>query len=160
MIPRHPPPHIGIPKIKHLVTPKLMKKFLLLRPQPPQSPETRIATQKHQCCYSTYSLLLPIFLCIRQPGSFYIFKVLGPKFVHNCLLRLQEGREQYELAATSEQGGKKKGKGKKKEKDMDELKKEVDMVSGRSEPRMLARCCTANLRKTSGLVVGSSKVVR
>lgn len=48
-----------------------------------------------------------------------------------CLLRLQEGREQYELAATSEQGGKKKGKGKKKEKDMDELKKEVDMVSGR-----------------------------
>ncbi|XP_047211739.1 sodium/potassium-transporting ATPase subunit alpha-1 isoform X2 [Girardinichthys multiradiatus] len=39
----------------------------------------------------------------------------------------QEGREQYELAATSEQGGKKKGKGKKKEKDMDELKKEVDM---------------------------------
>lgn len=42
---------------------------------------------------------------------------------------MQEGREQYELAATSEQGGKKKGKGKKKEKDMDELKKEVDMVS-------------------------------
>lgn len=41
----------------------------------------------------------------------------------------QDGREQYELAATSEQGGKKKGKGKKKEKDMDELKKEVDMVS-------------------------------
>uniref|UniRef100_A0A3B3TXP0 Sodium/potassium-transporting ATPase subunit alpha n=1 Tax=Poecilia latipinna TaxID=48699 RepID=A0A3B3TXP0_9TELE len=38
-----------------------------------------------------------------------------------------EGREQYELAATSEQAGKKKGKGKKKEKDMDELKKEVDM---------------------------------
>lgn len=44
-------------------------------------------------------------------------------------LCFQEGREQYELAATSEQGGKKKGKGKKKEKDMDELKKEVDMVS-------------------------------
>lgn len=42
---------------------------------------------------------------------------------------IQDGREQYELAATSEQGGKKKGKGKKKEKDMDELKKEVDMVS-------------------------------
>lgn len=40
----------------------------------------------------------------------------------------QEGREQYELAATSEQGSKKKAKGKKKEKDMDELKKEVDMV--------------------------------
>ncbi|KAG7258128.1 hypothetical protein CRUP_010743 [Coryphaenoides rupestris] len=38
-----------------------------------------------------------------------------------------EGREQYELAATSEQGSKKKAKGKKKEKDMDELKKEVDM---------------------------------
>lgn len=45
------------------------------------------------------------------------------------LSRSQEGREQYELAATSEQGGKKKGKGKKKEKDMDELKKEVDLVS-------------------------------
>lgn len=44
-------------------------------------------------------------------------------------MHFQEGREQYELAATSEQGGKKKGKGKKKEKDMDELKKEVDMVS-------------------------------
>uniref|UniRef100_A0A673M9S2 Sodium/potassium-transporting ATPase subunit alpha n=1 Tax=Sinocyclocheilus rhinocerous TaxID=307959 RepID=A0A673M9S2_9TELE len=43
----------------------------------------------------------------------------------------QEGREQYELAATSEQGGKKsKLKGKKeKDKDMDELKKEVDLVS-------------------------------
>ena len=43
-------------------------------------------------------------------------------------------REQYELAATSEGGkeskdSKKKAKGKKKEKDMDELKKEVDMVS-------------------------------
>ncbi|CAM4505279.1 unnamed protein product [Leuciscus chuanchicus] len=40
-----------------------------------------------------------------------------------------EGREQYELAATSEQGGKKsKPKGKKeKDKDMDELKKEVDL---------------------------------
>ncbi|XP_056287553.1 sodium/potassium-transporting ATPase subunit alpha-1 isoform X1 [Pseudoliparis swirei] len=40
-----------------------------------------------------------------------------------------EGREQYELAATSEKVGKKKAKakGKKKEKDMDELKKEVDM---------------------------------
>lgn len=45
---------------------------------------------------------------------------------------LQDGREQYELAATSEQGGKKKGKGKKKDKDMDELKKEVDMVSAGS----------------------------
>ena len=43
---------------------------------------------------------------------------------------LQEGREQYELAATSEQGSKKKAKAKKKEKDMDELKKEVDLVSG------------------------------
>ncbi|XP_018613796.1 sodium/potassium-transporting ATPase subunit alpha-1b isoform X1 [Scleropages formosus] len=40
---------------------------------------------------------------------------------------LGDGRDQYELAATSEQGGKKKVKQKKKEKDMDELKKEVDM---------------------------------
>lgn len=51
----------------------------------------------------------------------------------------QEGREQYELAATSEQGGKKKGKGKKKEKDMDELKKEVDMVSSRTWTLFRAR---------------------
>uniref|UniRef100_A0A8C1R7Q8 Sodium/potassium-transporting ATPase subunit alpha n=1 Tax=Cyprinus carpio TaxID=7962 RepID=A0A8C1R7Q8_CYPCA len=43
--------------------------------------------------------------------------------------RFCHGREQYELAATSEQGGKKsKPKGKKeKDKDMDELKKEVDL---------------------------------
>uniref|UniRef100_A0A9J7YDG5 Sodium/potassium-transporting ATPase subunit alpha n=1 Tax=Cyprinus carpio carpio TaxID=630221 RepID=A0A9J7YDG5_CYPCA len=40
----------------------------------------------------------------------------------------QDGRDQYELAATSEQGGKKKNKNKKKEKDMDELKKEVNLV--------------------------------
>ncbi|XP_031438332.1 sodium/potassium-transporting ATPase subunit alpha-1b [Clupea harengus] len=40
-----------------------------------------------------------------------------------------DGRDQYELAATSEQGGesKKKKKKDKKEKDMNELKKEVDM---------------------------------
>ncbi|KAK6485593.1 sodium/potassium-transporting ATPase subunit alpha-1 [Huso huso] len=44
-----------------------------------------------------------------------------------------EGRDQYELAATSEQGGKKKdkkdkkGKKGKKERDLDELKKEVDL---------------------------------
>uniref|UniRef100_A0A8B9LQQ7 Sodium/potassium-transporting ATPase subunit alpha n=2 Tax=Astyanax mexicanus TaxID=7994 RepID=A0A8B9LQQ7_ASTMX len=43
-----------------------------------------------------------------------------------CVL-LQGGRDQYELAATSEQGGKKKNKNKKKDKDMDELKKEVDL---------------------------------
>lgn len=36
------------------------------------------------------------------------------------------GRDQYDLAATSEQIGKKKNKNKK---DMDELKKEVDLVS-------------------------------
>lgn len=36
------------------------------------------------------------------------------------------GRDQYDLAATSEQSGKKKNKNKK---DMDELKKEVDLVS-------------------------------
>ncbi|KPP57179.1 hypothetical protein Z043_125121, partial [Scleropages formosus] len=39
----------------------------------------------------------------------------------------KKGHEKYELAATSEQDGKKKSKGKKKEKDMDELKKEVDL---------------------------------
>ncbi|XP_062390800.1 sodium/potassium-transporting ATPase subunit alpha-1b isoform X1 [Sardina pilchardus] len=39
-----------------------------------------------------------------------------------------DGRDQYELAATSEQGGDKKKKKKKvKDKDMDELKREVDM---------------------------------
>ncbi|XP_066562646.1 sodium/potassium-transporting ATPase subunit alpha-1 [Amia ocellicauda] len=39
---------------------------------------------------------------------------------------LGEGRDKYELAATSEQGGKKAKKAK-KERDMDELKKEVDL---------------------------------
>lgn len=56
---------------------------------------------------------------------------MGLLVISAALSCLQDGREQYELAATSEQGGKKKGKGKKKEKDMDELKKEVDMVSSR-----------------------------
>lgn len=40
-------------------------------------------------------------------------------------LPLQAGRDKYEPTATSEHGGKKKGK---KERDMDELKKEVVMV--------------------------------
>lgn len=57
---------------------------------------------------------------------------MGLLVIFATLSCLQDGREQYELAATSEQGGKKKGKGKKKEKDMDELKKEVDMVSSRA----------------------------
>lgn len=43
-----------------------------------------------------------------------------------CLL-LQAGRDKYEPTATSEHGAKKKKKGK-KERDMDELKKEVSMV--------------------------------
>lgn len=44
-----------------------------------------------------------------------------------CLF-LQAGRDKYEPTATSEHGtNKKKGK-KKKERDMDELKKEVSMV--------------------------------
>lgn len=60
---------------------------------------------------------------------FFRVAVLVSHFFPLFPLRFQEGREQYELAATSEQGGKKKAKGKKKEKDMDELKKEVDMVS-------------------------------
>ncbi|KAK1167895.1 sodium/potassium-transporting ATPase subunit alpha-1-like [Acipenser oxyrinchus oxyrinchus] len=38
-----------------------------------------------------------------------------------------EGRAQYELAATSEQGGKKNDKKRKKDRDLDELKKEVDL---------------------------------
>lgn len=40
----------------------------------------------------------------------------------------QKGSDKYKLAATSEDGEKKKKKGKKQEKDMDELKKEVDLV--------------------------------
>ncbi|KPP56899.1 Na+/K+-ATPase alpha 1a1b subunit-like, partial [Scleropages formosus] len=50
-----------------------------------------------------------------------------------------EGREQYELAATSEQAGKKKSKAKKKEKDMDELKKEVDLDDHKLTPDELRR---------------------
>lgn len=60
---------------------------------------------------------------------FFSFNFSSPSL--SCF---QEGREHYELAATSEQGGKKKAKGKKKEKDMDELKKEVDMVSVWTSP--------------------------
>uniref|UniRef100_A0A8B9LY45 Sodium/potassium-transporting ATPase subunit alpha n=1 Tax=Astyanax mexicanus TaxID=7994 RepID=A0A8B9LY45_ASTMX len=56
-----------------------------------------------------------------------------------CVL-LQGGRDQYELAATSEQGGKKKNKNKKKDKDMDELKKEVDLgLSSSRAQEILAR---------------------
>lgn len=40
----------------------------------------------------------------------------------------QRGKDNYKLAATSENGGKKSKKARKK-KDMDELKKEVDLVS-------------------------------
>lgn len=41
---------------------------------------------------------------------------------------LQRGKDEYKLAATSEDGGKKDKKAKAK-KDMDDLKKEVDLVS-------------------------------
>lgn len=41
---------------------------------------------------------------------------------------LQKGKDEYKLAATSEDGGKKDKKAKAK-KDMDDLKKEVDLVS-------------------------------
>lgn len=40
----------------------------------------------------------------------------------------QKGKDEYELAATSENHGK-KNKKRKQKKDMDELKKEVDLVS-------------------------------
>lgn len=46
-------------------------------------------------------------------------------FLMMLCLPLQAGRDKYEPTATSEHGGKKKGK---KERDMDELKKEVVMV--------------------------------
>lgn len=66
---------------------------------------------------------------MEKPALFWLPHILSDGVFTPFLSCLQEGREQYELAATSEQGGKKKGKGKKKEKDMDELKKEVDLVS-------------------------------
>uniref|UniRef100_A0A8C7VFW6 Sodium/potassium-transporting ATPase subunit alpha n=1 Tax=Oncorhynchus mykiss TaxID=8022 RepID=A0A8C7VFW6_ONCMY len=60
-------------------------------------------------------------------GEDFIFSGRALKGLFLPIL-LYEGREQYELAATSEQGGKKKNaKAMKKERDMDELKKEVDL---------------------------------
>lgn len=44
------------------------------------------------------------------------------------LSSIQRGKDEYKLAATSD-GGDKKGKKGKGEKDMDDLKKEVDLVS-------------------------------
>uniref|UniRef100_A0A8B9LY14 Sodium/potassium-transporting ATPase subunit alpha n=2 Tax=Astyanax mexicanus TaxID=7994 RepID=A0A8B9LY14_ASTMX len=70
-----------------------------------------------------------------------------------CVL-LQGGRDQYELAATSEQGGKKKNKNKKKDKDMDELKKEVDLVS--MLPFMLSGASTTMFRSGDGVFGGLS----
>lgn len=49
-------------------------------------------------------------------------------FLIMLYLPLQAGRDKYEPTATSEHGGKKKGKKERKERDMDELKKEVVMV--------------------------------
>uniref|UniRef100_A0A8B9GYB1 Cation-transporting P-type ATPase N-terminal domain-containing protein n=1 Tax=Astyanax mexicanus TaxID=7994 RepID=A0A8B9GYB1_ASTMX len=70
----------------------------------------------------------------------------------------QEGREQYEPAATSEQGGKKsKAKGKKdKDKDMDELKKEVDL-DHRLSLEELSRKYSADL--TRGLTSARAKEI-
>lgn len=71
-----------------------------------------------------------MLICLEMTEKVFVFSLFFFFFSYPFpRLCFQEGREQYELAATSEQGGKKKGKGKKKEKDMDELKKEVDMVS-------------------------------
>nr|QBF51208.1 Na+/K+-ATPase alpha-subunit 1c1 [Heteropneustes fossilis] len=70
-----------------------------------------------------------------------------------------EGREQYELAATSEQGGKKsKSKGKKdKDKDMDELKKEVDLDDHRLTLEDLNRKYGTDL--TRGLTTDRAKEI-
>ncbi|XP_026060529.1 sodium/potassium-transporting ATPase subunit alpha-1 isoform X3 [Carassius auratus] len=70
-----------------------------------------------------------------------------------------EGREQYELAATSEQGGKKsKPKGKKeKDKDMDELKKEVDLDDHKLSLDELTRKYSTDL--TRGLSVSRAKEI-
>lgn len=51
----------------------------------------------------------------------------GTHFV--SLSSIQKGRDEYKLAATSDDGVKKAKKGKGDKKDMDELKKEVDLVS-------------------------------
>ncbi|KAF3857441.1 hypothetical protein F7725_009300, partial [Dissostichus mawsoni] len=82
------------------------------------------------------SLLAPVRLIMRGDAIEETAERKGMADCHSMALKpgcqtflftLLEGREQYELAATSEQVSKKKAKGKKKEKDMDELKKEVDM---------------------------------
>lgn len=53
------------------------------------------------------------------------------------LLSTQRGKDEYKLAATSD-GKEKKGK-KKGEKDMDDLKKEVDLVSQHTERKHTKR---------------------
>jgi len=88
----------------------------------------------HWIDFTDYSSCIPVkkntILLDRAPRRFNVLFSPAPP---------QEGREQYELAATSEQGGKKsKPKGKKeKDKDMDELKKEVDLVSLFSDSKHL-----------------------
>lgn len=64
-------------------------------------------------------------MCSKR-GSVEIDHVLGLIFV--SLSSQQKGKDEYKLAATSDDGGKKDKKAKAK-REMDDLKKEVDLVS-------------------------------
>lgn len=62
---------------------------------------------------------------------------------------MQRGKEEYKLAATSD-GKEKKKKGKKGEKDMDELKKEVDLVSTQTKAKPLCNYLKHLIRRSFG----------
>lgn len=63
-----------------------------------------------------------------------------------CLFCSQRGKEEYKLAATSDGEAKKAKKGK-GQKDVDDLKKEVDLVSRRAIVSRLARSSSGTTLK-------------
>lgn len=69
--------------------------------------------------------------------------------VSPCLI--QRGKEEYKLAATSDGKADKSGKKKKGQKDMDDLKKEVDLVSKRRQALLWRSATGGNGVKPSDL---------
>lgn len=64
------------------------------------------------------------------------------KLILSHFLQIQRGKDEYKLAATSEGGGGggKKARKAKEKKDMDDLKKEVDLVSAKNRKLRLVFC--------------------